>query len=171
MFGLKKNHVRLVSHQKEWDQNFQLESAFLLLALGNYVEGIEHIGSTAVEGVVAKPIIDILIGIRDFKEVFNKIQYLEALGYEFRAESGDKERRMFGKGNPRLFHLHFVEHESDNWTNFIFFRDILINDPKIREEYSTLKIKLAQKYPYDRISYTEGKSEFVQAILSKNSKT
>jgi GrpB-like predicted nucleotidyltransferase (UPF0157 family) len=171
VFGLQKNFVRLVSHRKEWDQNFQLESAFLLLALGDYVMSIEHIGSTAVEGIIAKPIIDILVGINDFNEVFKHIPVLEILGYEFRAESGEKERQVFGKGNPRLFHLHIVRYESANWFYHINFRNILINDPEIRRNYALLKMNLAKKYPTDRMSYTEGKSEFIRTTLLKYSST
>ena len=163
--GFSDDIIQLVEYQKSWDFRFQFESAMILLALGDLIEGIEHIGSTAIPGIIAKPIIDILIGIKDLREVFTHLNVLEILDYSYTAEAGDNKRRFFKKGLPRLFHLHFVVHESKEWKNHILFRDILLEDEGKRYRYQKLKMELARKYPTERNKYTEAKTPFITQIL------
>ncbi len=165
LLGFNDEMIQLVEYQKSWDYRFQFESAMLLLALGEMISGIEHIGSTAIPRIIAKPIVDILIGIKDFKEVFTQINVLEVLGYTYTAEAGDEKRLFFRKGSPRLFHLHFVEFESKEWRNHILFRDILLQDKGKRFRYQKLKMELAAQFPTDCIKYTDGKTSFINKIL------
>ncbi|MHA1977877.1 MAG: GrpB family protein [Candidatus Hodarchaeales archaeon] len=163
--GFSDDIVQLVEYQKSWDYRFQFESAMILLALGDLIEGIEHIGSTAIPGIIAKPIIDILIGIKDLKDVFAHLKVLEVLDYSYTAEAGDDKRRFFKKGSPRLFHLHFVRYESKEWKDHILFRDILLQDEGKRYRYQKLKMELAQKFPTERNKYAEAKTPFINQIL------
>ncbi len=167
LLGFGDDMIQLVEYQKSWDYRFQFESAMILLALGELILGIEHIGSTAIPGIIAKPVIDILIGINDLRDVFNKnvLNVLEVLDYSYTAEAGDEKRRFFKKGSPRLFHLHFVEYESKEWSNHILFRDILLRDEGKKIRYQKLKIELAKKFPTERNKYTEGKTPFITQIL------
>ncbi|MHA2108110.1 MAG: GrpB family protein [Candidatus Hodarchaeales archaeon] len=163
--GFSDDIIQLVEYQKTWDYRFQFESAMILLALGDLIMGIEHIGSTAIPGIIAKPIIDILIGIKDLKDVFTHLNVLEVLEYSYTAEAGDGKRRFFKKGSPRLFHLHFVIYESKEWTNHILFRDILLQDEGKRIRYQVLKMELAKKFATKRDKYTDGKTAFINQIL------
>ncbi len=165
ILGFGDDIIQLVEYQKSWDYRFQFESAMILLALGDLIKGIEHIGSTAIPGIIAKPIIDILIGIDDLKGVFTHMNVLEVLDYSYTAEGGDIKRLFFKKGSPRLFHIHFVEFESKEWRNHILFRDILQQDKGKRFRYQQLKIELAKKFPTERSKYVEGKSAFINQII------
>lgn len=172
--GLNRKDVVLKEYTEEWNEMFLCEKDLLLKLIGNRVIEIQHVGSTSIKGLKAKPIIDIAIGVRNLEDTLEFVDELEHNGYEFRGDAGVKGRYFFAKGSAdnRTHYLHVEEFEGEIWDNHILFRDYLINNPQKIEEYQTLKELLADKYPNDRIKYTDGKSNFIQNIikLAKNKK-
>ena len=165
MIGLERGVVRLVPYATEWVQQFELEKSALQQVLAAYILDIQHVGSTAIPGMLAKPIIDIAIAVTDFDKSRVCIPLMEGLGYEYRAEQGIPRRHMFARGNPRTFHVHMLEIESLEWQNHLLFRDYLCQHPDDAKEYAQLKLQLATKYPQDRVAYTDGKAPFIQRML------
>ncbi len=167
MLGLEQGIVRLVPYSPEWKLYFEREKAALQEKLGSHILDIQHIGSTSIPGMPAKPIIDIAIAVQDFELAKTCIPLVESLGYEYRGEFGIPHRHYFVKGNPRLYHIHMSEITSVEWQNTIRFRDYLYSHPGTAQEYADLKQQLALKYPQDREAYLEGKTEFVRGVLIK----
>ena len=168
----KNDFIELVPYDNQWPIMAELEIKNLRNVLPkNSVIDIQHVGSTAIPGMAAKPIVDIQIAAHSLEEmkVF-AIPALQKLGYEYWCENPDPERMFFVKGMPpfgekRTHHVHIVEPTSKHWIGKINFRDYLIAHPDIAKEYQQLKIKLAQQYTYDREEYTNAKGEFVNKIL------
>jgi GrpB-like predicted nucleotidyltransferase (UPF0157 family) len=163
--GLEKGVVRLVPYQDEWRRLFEQEKDALQAVLGGYILDIQHIGSTAIPGMSAKPIIDIAIAVNDFEEAKGCIPVVVGLGYEYRGEYGIPRRHYFVRGEPRLFHLHMMEVTSPNWKDLLLFRDYLSGHPEAAGEYTALKKRLAEMYPIEREAYLKGKAEFIQWVL------
>ncbi len=134
-----------------------------------WLAGLEHVGSTAVPGLAAKPILDILAGLRVLSDARACIPRLEAIGYEYVPEYEDRlpERRYFRKGplENRTHHLHMVEIGSDFWTSHVRFRKYLRGHPEAAREYEALKRDLAAAHAGDRDLYTESKADFILSIL------
>lgn len=167
--GLKRGTVQVVPYNSEWTQLFQKEKARLKAALGDRIHDVEHIGSTSVPGLVAKPIIDMIASV-DSLEVYKVLtQPLESLGYEFMPERVFSDRIFFPKGprENRTHHLSLVLKDSPGWHGPIQFRDYLMANSKAREEYQELKLELANKYPSERASYTKAKETMIQGIMDK----
>ena len=165
MVGLQRGIVKLAPYAAEWKRLFEEEKALLQTVIGQYVLDIQHVGSTAIPGMVAKPIIDISIAVASFEEARVCVQPIEQLGYEYRGEHGIPRRHYFAKGNPRTHHIHMNEIDSRDWENQVLFRDYLIQHPGLAEEYAALKAELAQRYPTDREAYLEGKAPFIEGVL------
>ena len=138
-------------------------------AIGEHIVAVEHSGSTAVPGLGAKPIIDILIGVRKLSDAGACIEPLEALGYhyvpEYEAEIPD--RRYFRRGRPRTHHVHMVEVGGDFWVNQLLFRDYMRANPEVAREYYALKKRLAEEHREDRDAYTDAKTDFVMGALGR----
>jgi GrpB-like predicted nucleotidyltransferase (UPF0157 family) len=165
MLGLPKGMVRLMLHSELWHQLFAQEDARLQDAAGQYLLAIEHVGSTSICGLSAKPIIDIAIAVREIVDVEKCIVPIEGLGYQYRGEFGIAGRHYFVRGEPRTHHLHMVELRSDFWRGHLLFRDYLRRHSEVAEEYEKLKKKLAQTYKENREAYTEGKAAFIEHVL------
>lgn len=167
--GLENNTVRLTDYQPDWEKAFSEEQVRLRETLGDAPLDIQHIGSTAVPGLCAKPILNIGVAVRDFDEAFATIRPLECLGYIFRGEKGILLRHYFVKGPPerRTHHLHMLEESSLEWRNHLRFRDHLRAHPEALTQYQALKTRLAEQFPKDRNAYTEGKHAFIRAILNR----
>lgn len=169
---LKKDCVDIVSYDAEWSSKANAEINRLKQALSpSKIIDIQHVGSTAIPGMAAKPIIDIQVAAQSLDEIkVIAIPALQKLGYEYWYENPDHERMFFVKGMPpfgekRTHHVHIVGHTSKHWIEKINFRDYLIAHPEIAKEYQQLKINLAQQYAHDREEYTNAKAEFVNKIL------
>lgn len=164
--------VFIEEYTSDWVKHFQEEQKFIKQILGEKVIAIEHIGSTSVEGLGAKPILDIAIGVNDLDGVSEFIEPLKQIGYEFVSHKEFPERRFFRKGEWRAgtHHLHFYKFEGVHWNNQIMFRNYLRNNPDVLKEYHQLKIDLAKNYRFDRVSYTENKAPFIQSVLQKAKK-
>jgi GrpB-like predicted nucleotidyltransferase (UPF0157 family) len=163
--------VRIVEYDPAWAQKFADEHLLLQRIFRRSTAVIEHVGSTAVPGLGAKPIIDILVGVANLREVEARISELEALGYEY-VPDYEKElpdRRYFRKprNSKREFHLHCVVRGSDFWNSHLAFRNYLREHPDVAAEYFQLKKELAARYASNRAGYTEAKSPFIDAVLKK----
>ena len=165
MIGLRAGTIELVPYSPQWETLFQEERNRLTALLGQDVLDIQHIGSTAIAGMVAKPIIDIAIAVITFEAGVQCVERIESLGYIYRGEHGIPGRHYFIKGNPRTHHLHMVEIDSDDWRDNLLFRDYLHSHPDTAERYAALKQELAAKYATDRRAYTESEAPFIQEAL------
>jgi len=167
--GLENDTVKLVTHQTAWHEQFLEEQKRLREALGDAVLDIQHIGSTAIPGISAKPLLDLGIAVQNFEEAFVCVQPLEKLGYIYRGENGIPRRHYFVKGSSekRMHHLHVLEQSSPEWRKHLLFRDYLCAHPEALTQYQALKTRLAEQFPKDREAYTEGKHAFIQDILNR----
>ncbi len=168
-----KEHVAIVSYNPKWPTMFEAERKHLLSCLPRELIGrIEHFGSTAVPGLAAKPIVDMLVEVRSLEETkVSIVPVLEAQGYEYfwRPTSSDDVPPFYAwliKRNSariRTHHIHMVESDFAQWDRLLF-RDYLIEHPEAAQEYEVLKRDLARDYPNDRIAYTEAKTEFIERV-------
>ena len=131
--------------------------------------GIEHVGSTAVPGLIAKPVVDVAIAYANRDALATIRAALATAGYEDRGDQGDAGGRMFVKGPPscRTHHLHLVSANSRQWRGYLAFRDALRADQTLRRRYAALKIELAGRFAEDRAAYTDGKDAFVRGVLGR----
>ena len=134
-------------------------------AVGYHILDIQHVGSTAIPGIPAKPIIDIAIAVANFEAAHVCIAPIEQLGYLYRGEYGLPRRHYFVKGNPRTHHLHMNEMNSQDWQNQILFRDYLRQHPEMAQAYAALKTRLAGQYQQDRERYLQEKAPFIEEVL------
>ncbi|HRE79716.1 MAG TPA: GrpB family protein [Opitutaceae bacterium] len=161
--------IQIVAYDSRWAQLFQEEREALQRVLSPWLNGpIEHIGSTAVPGIAAKPVIDIMAAVGTLEDSRDAISALQGLNYVFAPYRGDV-MHWFCKPHPsfRTHHLHLVPHGSALWTAQIVFRDRLREDRTIAAEYLDLKRSLAALFESERERYTEGKSAFVARIVSE----
>jgi len=167
--------VKVVDYDPNWPLIFEREKAKILSVIAKKVVAIEHVGSTAVPGLGAKPIIDIMVGMRHLSDAQGCIGPLETIGYEYVPEYqvSIPERRYFRKGPSNVpnkhYHLHMVEYDSDFWRRHLLFRDYLRAHPRTAKEYHRLKKELAAKYRFNRDAYTEAKTLFIESIVAKAS--
>ena len=159
-------HVVVVDYDPAWPQAYRAEKSLLLSVLGDNCIAIHHIGSTAVPGLAAKPIIDILPVVRSLERVDRAAHSLEAIGYEYLGEFGIPGRRYLRKGGDERTHqVHiFSEADPQNILRHLAFRDYLRTHGQIRDAYAALKRELAERYPYDIEGYCSGKAAFVAEL-------
>ncbi len=161
--------VELVPYDETWPALFEQERARIERVVGSWVEHIEHVGSTAVPGLAAKPILDILIGVRSLPEAQQRcIEPFERLGYEYRGDAGVPGRLFFRKGDPKKsHHLHVAEVGDAFWEHHLLFRDYLRTHQETALEYAGLKRALAECYHDDRAAYTEAKTDFISEVVQR----
>jgi GrpB-like predicted nucleotidyltransferase (UPF0157 family) len=161
--------VSLVPYDPEWPRRFEDERARLASVLDPWLAGpIEHIGSTAIAGLTAKPIIDIMAGVRDLPSSLDACVPLGALEYQYFPYRADV-MHWFCKPSPvwRTHHLHLVPVTSPLWAERLAFRDHLRRSASARAEYAALKLALAARHPFDREAYTDAKGPFVGRIVAR----
>jgi len=169
--------VSLASYDPKWPEMFRAEKAHLEACLpADLVGRIEHFGSTAIPGMPAKPIVDLLVEVTDLDAAKTRIApLLEAQGYDYlwrptHGEDGPPWYAWFIKRDPatgfRTHHIHMVEAHMEHWASLLF-RDYLIAHPDVAQEYESLKRRLAQEFPNDRVAYTRGKTEFVVDVTAR----
>jgi len=164
------NPVIIADYDPDWPQRYEAERGRILAAIAPWVAQIEHIGSTSVPGLGAKPIIDIMVAVRSLDDAAHCIEPLRALGYQYHPEFEDTlpERRYFNRGpSDDHYHLHMVELDGGFWQRHLLFRDYLRAHPEAAQEYERLKRALAAQYRDDRSGYTDAKTEFITAIERK----
>lgn len=150
-----------------WPVRFREEHALLAQLVAPYLPGpIEHIGSTAIPGLVAKPIIDIMVGVSTLAESLPLIPLLGELGYAYLPYKADV-MHWFCKPSlaVRTYHLHAVPVGSPLWRDRLAFRDYLRDHPNVAAEYAALKRELAERHRLDREAYTDAKGPFVERVL------
>lgn len=165
MLGLKHGVNRLVDYDLQWPLAFETERARLHRVLADVARGIEHYGSTAVVGLRAKPIIDILVGIERLDDWIACKGPLESLGYDYAENAGVPEHFIFGRGRDRTerTHLvHVVEYEGDAWRSSLAFRDALRSHESLREAYVRMKEQAVASAPQGRAKYNDAKQSFIE---------
>jgi GrpB-like predicted nucleotidyltransferase (UPF0157 family) len=168
MIGLKRNVVKVVEHDPHWAGLALEVCAAVRNACGELLVDVQHVGSTAVPGLPAKPILDIAAAVASFELMPELTQRLAGMGYTYRHDSGDEGGHFFvfdSAPEIRTVHLHIVEKDSVQWRNYLRFRDLLRQSPEIRQSYAQLKQELASTWPDDRESYTAGKADFIRQVL------
>jgi len=160
--------VEVVPHDPNWRSAFESESKLIVLALRDNMVAIHHIGSTAIPQIHAKPIIDMLVEVKDILKIDTHSSGIEALGYQAMGEFGISGRRYFRKG--RTHHIHSFEVGSPQIERHLAFRDYVITHSEAAQEYSKLKRKLAKKYPDNIHAYMDGKDGFIKEIDLKAAK-
>jgi GrpB-like predicted nucleotidyltransferase (UPF0157 family) len=172
-----QDEVRVVPYDPRWPELYMLECEHLQSCLPrDLVRRIEHFGSTAVPGLAAKPIVDILVEVTDLGQTRERIvPILEAQGYDYcwRPTSGDDGPPFYAwfikrdEQGIRTHHIYMVEANFTEHWDRLLFRDFLIENPQVAREYQELKLKLADEHPGDRIAYTEAKTAFIRGITSQ----
>ena len=161
--------IQLSPYDPSWPLRFDREQADLAEAIGGWVTGgIHHVGSTAVPRLAAKPIIDILAGVRNLDESRACFEPLADLDYLY-APYLPEEMHWFCKPHPsrRTHHLHLVPVGSKRYADELAFRDRLRREPQVAEEYLALKRRLAAAFVNDREAYTDAKSAFINRVLAE----
>jgi GrpB-like predicted nucleotidyltransferase (UPF0157 family) len=170
MIGLRRNTVRVVDYDPGWPALYASEYESFRHILEDLVKDVQHVGSTAVPGLPAKPILDVAIAVSTLKLVQDIAGRLAEIGYIYRGDMrGDGDYLLVKEPEPdiRTVHVHVVESSSTQWKNYLLFRDILRNDPDTRKEYAETKLALAKQFPNDRESYTSAKDQFIQQVLKE----
>jgi GrpB-like predicted nucleotidyltransferase (UPF0157 family) len=161
------DQVVVVDYDPAWPAAFERERAAVCCALTGHVVDLQHIGSTAIPGLRAKPVIDLLAAVERFDTIESYEQRLESLGYQHIVQPHEAVRIFFRKGMPRTHHLHLVELDSWEHRRLILFRNYLLAHPDTAEAYEELKRDLARRYADNRPMYTESKTEFIERIIAQ----
>ena len=167
---MSDKEVLLTPYSPMWPAIFDMEKRRLLEMFNDAVV-VEHIGSTAVPGLGAKPVIDMMLGTPDIKLVESRLDALAAEGWRYvpEFERAMPERRYFTKLDrpPGRFHLHAVPLGGSFWQRHLAFRDSLRADARLADRYWRLKQQLAARFPDDRGAYTDAKSEFIRTVVER----
>ena len=159
--------VEVVPHNPRWRDAFEAEAKRVAAALGENVVAVHHIGSTAIPYIYAKPVVDLLVEVRDITEVDGRGSAMESLGYEVMGEYGIPGRRYFRKDNregTRTHNIHTFEAGSAEAERHLAFRDYMIAHPADAQRYSELKRKLAEEHPQSMDGYMDGKDGFIKEM-------
>lgn len=178
MLGLKRGAVALYEHEKQWETEAQSTIEQLKNILGCVIKDIQHVGSTSIPSIKAKPIIDIAVAVDDFNDVLKLENELRESGFYYRTQAQATLRNQLlfacgsfydGTGDLQTHFIHVVRANSMDWINYINFRDYLNSNPNVAKEYEKLKISLAEKAPVDsgREQYLAGKHDFIVCTLRK----
>jgi GrpB-like predicted nucleotidyltransferase (UPF0157 family) len=162
--GLRPHEVVLSKPDADWATAFETEKETLAEALGRLVLDIQHVGSTAVPDLSAKPIIDIAIAVPADADIDTIGARLRAAGYEFGVNAGSDGGYIYFRevaDGLRTHHVHLIEATDPQWTNYLRFRECLRRDARLRRAYERLKSTLASRFPRDRDAYTSAKAEFI----------
>jgi GrpB-like predicted nucleotidyltransferase (UPF0157 family) len=157
--------VELRDHDPTWAEVFEAERVRLAPVFDGKAVAIEHVGSTSVPDLCAKPIVDILVGLRELELTDDQIAAMEELGYHYMGEHGLPGRLFFRK-EPRTHHVHVVEHGGSHWERQLVFRDTLRSDPAERRRYDQFKRRLAAE-GHPREVYAELKTPFIREIEAR----
>ena len=164
--------VYLATYDPLWPRRFEEERGRIESAIGPWVAEIEHVGSTAVPGLDAKPVIDIMVGLASMADADHCVEPLIGLGYSYWREGVEPHHRLFvmfvdARRTARTHNLHLVEAWGWYWKERLLFRDYLRNHPATACEYAQLKHRLAKQHRDDREAYTAAKAKFVSAVVDR----
>ena len=171
MIGLKRGTVQLLPHDEKWEAEALRTIEALKNILGNVAVSIEHVGSTAVKGIKAKPIIDIAVGVTSIEAALSLVPKLEEAGFIRRHVSKDEDHLFFScvgdEPDVRTHHIHVVPYGKTRWISYVALRDYLNSHRDVAESYEKLKEELVLKYSCNRTEYTEAKEEFLRFATRK----
>lgn len=176
MLGLQRGTVRLYPHETAWEAEAEHAIIMLQKLLGDDAKEIQHVGSTAVPTICAKPIIDIALAVNSFDDVMKHLPKLQAAGFYYRAQNNISGQKLFacgsfydGTGDLQTHFIHVVLTDSEQWRDYILFRDYLNQHADTAKAYESLKLSLAEAAPVDagREQYLQGKKDFIAAVLRK----
>jgi GrpB-like predicted nucleotidyltransferase (UPF0157 family) len=167
------SHEQIATYNPEWVGMYEAEAEKIKEVFGKDLLGIEHIGSTSVPGLPAKPIIDIMVLLENQEKADEFIPALQNLGYPFDSElharTPSPERHLFRKGNPTEFHLSIAYADKGSfWKRQLAFRDYLREHPEERDRYAALKQKLIKEDPTGKDTYIGAKTDLVNEMLDKS---
>lgn len=169
--GLQRHTVRLADHNMLWADIAARACADIRRTASPLITDVQHVGSTAVPELPAKPILDIAIAVSDQGHIERLIDKLTRMGYIYRGDGGDGGNsggHLFifeSAPDVRTIHAHVVAHDGFQWKNYLAFRDALRQDHAFREEYAELKHRLCERYPDNREKYTAAKHDFIRGVL------
>lgn len=166
--GLQRGKVTVTGHKAEWDDSAREIIAKLKDILKDDMIDAQHIGSTSIKSICAKPIVDVVVGVRNFNDIFKHNEMLQQNGIFYRRQDHPGQHLYLCgdlENNIHTHYIHVVIWGNDAWHNYINLRDYLNAHKEKAEEYSALKEGLAVHYADDRIAYTDGKKEFIEEIL------
>ena len=169
MLGLIKGTIKLCEHETMWEENASQTILLLKQSFGENAVDIQHIGSTAIKRIKAKPIIDIVVGVSDMTQVKIIISSLERVGIIHRPNNDQPEYMMFIIGDLsiglRTHHIHVVPYDGEEWNNQLNFRDFMNEHLKNAKEYEAFKIDLMNLYKNNRAMYTDSKTPYIMNIF------
>jgi GrpB-like predicted nucleotidyltransferase (UPF0157 family) len=168
MLGLKYGTAEVVPYDPAWADDFRRDQTRLEAVLARHACSIEHVGSTAVPGLSAKPILDIAIGVAAETDVAEVVANIEKLGYVYRGDAGVEGGHVLVlEVEPlvRTHHVHVVGQATPAWRDYLALRDLLIRDPVARRTCASAKSDLARRFPLDRKAYTRAKRGVVERLL------
>ena len=174
ILGLPKGQVELYDHDPVWIENASETILFLSEKFGNTVVDIQHIGSTAIRHIKAKPIIDIVVGVTDFGNVKDRLHLLDEAGIIHRPNNDQSDYMMFIIGDLvstiRTHHIHVVPYNGEEWVNQLNFRDYMNEHPDEAKKYEELKLNLCNSNSNNRSVYTSSKQAFIEDVFTKAAK-
>lgn len=159
--------IHVVPYDSRWPRLYEQERGALEAALGRSGLAFEHVGSTAVPGLMAKPTLDIMIGAPDARVDAAAVAAIGSLGYGHLGEHGVPGREFFRKGLPPTHHVHWTRRGAAFWSDQLLFRDFLRRHPAECEAYEKLKVELAERFRHDRPGYTASKAALIGELLEK----
>lgn len=164
--------VHIVAYDPSWPTLYAEERKRILKAVGQRVEEVEHVGSTAVPGLDAKPVIDLVVGLENMANALSLVEPLRSLGYSYWAEGAKPHHHLFVRFvdlamSARTHNLHLVEAGGQYWEERLLFRDYLRKHLETAKEYAQLKHRLATEYRDDREAYTSAKADFVSEVVRR----
>lgn len=161
--------MRVVDHHGGWARLASEACEQVRKAGGEMIVDVQHVGSTSVPDLPAKPILDLAAAVNALDAIPDLVRNLSALGYVYRGDAADQGGHLFvcePEPDIRTIHLHVVTHDDAQWHNYLRFRDLLSADAALRRRYAALKRELCARFPNDRKSYTESKQDFIRGVLS-----
>lgn len=172
MIGLKRHTVQVVHSHQQWAGLGQDLCHSIRSVCADLIRDAQHVGSTSVPGLPAKPILDIAVAIQNTDAMPELVDNLAEMGCIYRRYSEESGSHLFvmeSVPDVRTAHIHVVPADSPRWFSYLRFRDILRNNPTIRQEYAVLKRRLRDQHPDDRKTYTASKNRFIQTVLDEMS--
>lgn len=165
--GLELGKVVLSSYDEEWIKNFQVEKKNLEIILSELAITIEHVGSTSIGGIKAKPVVDIAVGVKSRNDFILCAKRFEGRNEYSVKEENTEDELLVRKGpeSKRTNFIHIMAIDSDKYKDTIIFRDYMRDNKEAREEYEKLKVELATKYSNDRKMYTNSKDKYIKDII------
>lgn len=163
-------HIVIADYDPQWPVLYEEEKNQILEAVGHKILAIEHVGSTAVPGLGAKPIIDMMAGVHHSSDAEECLPLLRDIGYTSVTPQPDDPDHYYclGKGPHSVgYHLHLMKFGSNSWEKHLLFRDYLRTNPDVANQYHDLKKEIVAKHGSDRATYNRAKTSFIEAVVAK----